>query len=185
MNPEQPAVTATVEARPLAQRLGSRSEMQVSNGMILLTWLAFLIAAFILYKMTWKPILQALDKREEKIRRSLEGAEKAQQSIQAAQEEQRRLLAQTEGQARQVIEDARKSARESAQQILQQAKQEARDLLDNSQREVRAERDRAEKLLRAEAVNLAVAMADRILQTKMSDAEMRAYTARMLDELRP
>ena len=44
--------------------------------MIVLTWATFFTLFFVLYKFAWKPILTALDNREESIRRSVEEVQK-------------------------------------------------------------------------------------------------------------
>ena len=50
-------------------------------SMMLLTWVTFLLLLALLYKTAWKPILDALDAREEKIRRALEDAQKAHEEL--------------------------------------------------------------------------------------------------------
>ena len=70
------AELAAVAEVPAAHEGGAQlgSVLAVSDKMVGLTWLAFLLACFALYKLAWKPISTALDRREDKIRQSLKEA---------------------------------------------------------------------------------------------------------------
>ena len=56
--------TAEVPAHSGLAALAPTSAIDISGKMVLLTWTAFLIAAILLHRLAWKPILRALDKRE-------------------------------------------------------------------------------------------------------------------------
>ena len=98
-NPAAPAGadsgTAAVAEVPSAS--GGEAQMgsvlAVSDKMVGLTWLAFLLACFALYKLAWKPICQALDRREDKIRQSLKEAADLQARAALDQEAQKVMMA--------------------------------------------------------------------------------------------
>ena len=70
------------------------SVLAVSDTMVGLTWLAFLLACFALYKLAWKPICQALDRREDKIRQSLKEAADIQAQAAMDREAQKLMVAE-------------------------------------------------------------------------------------------
>ncbi len=69
-------------------------------SMVLLTWVAFIIAAVLLGKLIWKPILKFLEERESEIKESLEDAAKARKAAADADVAAAETLAAAERQAR-------------------------------------------------------------------------------------
>ena len=61
-------------------------------GTVLWTSIAFLVVLFLLKKMAWKPILKALNEREESIEKSLKEAEKAREDMANLNADNERLL---------------------------------------------------------------------------------------------
>ena len=125
--------------------------------MLILTWVAFISLMLILHKFAWKPILAALDAREEVIRKSVEEAE---------------------NKSRQMIEDSRKAAVEAAKIIQEKAREEAKILIENATREIGAERDRAQDQLKKLSAEIAVDLAEKILEENVDEAKNR----RLIDE---
>ena len=68
--------------------------MQGSDKMILLTWLAFGIAALCLHKLLWKPILRAVEGREKAISDALDGAAVARKELSESEVRGRQVVAQ-------------------------------------------------------------------------------------------
>ena len=58
---EHTAATTAVPGVPEPLQQVPSDVMQISDKMILLTWLAFGLTAFLLHKLLWKPILRAVE----------------------------------------------------------------------------------------------------------------------------
>ena len=84
--------------------------LRVSDAMVGLTWLSFLLACLALYKLAWKPICQALDRREDKIRQSLKEAADIQANAAMDREAQRMALEEARREAAGIVERARTAA---------------------------------------------------------------------------
>ena len=62
--------------------------VQPDPGLFIWTLITFLVVLVILKTMVWKPLLAALDEREQRIRDALSAAEKARAESQASLDEQ-------------------------------------------------------------------------------------------------
>ncbi len=179
------ALTTETGAGTSAPGESAFSVVSVSGEMVLLTWATFLAATILLFKLAWKPILQALGKREERIRASLDNAQKAQALAERTREDSRKTLEAAKVQADRLIEEARRTADRAAAVAEQQAREQVRRLLDQADRDIARARAEAVETLRRESAALAVDLADRFLERE-TPAEVRAgYTERMVRELTP
>ena len=160
-----------------------RSEMDVSGSMILLTWATFLLAFIILYKLAWKPILAALDKRENDIRRSLDEAAKARDETVKMQEKQARMIAEADDKARAIIEESRKAAEEISRGIEVKAKEDARFLVEEARRDIEESVNKARSVLRRESASLAVELAGKLVRENMNTARNRELADKLVREL--
>ena len=73
---EQGVTTESVGVPAAQEAVHPPGIMDVSGKMMVLTWVTFLLVTVILYKIAWKPILSALEKRENEIRKAQEDAAK-------------------------------------------------------------------------------------------------------------
>ncbi len=113
--------------------------MTFDGSMVLLTWIAFLIAAVLLGKFLWKPILRFLEERETEIKTSLEDAAKA-----------RKAAAEADEKAAQTIADAEQAARAKADALAGAARQHVADLEAEAREAIAARRKVAEADLEVE-----------------------------------
>lgn len=160
-----------------------RSEMDVSESMVLLTWVSFLLAAFLLHKLAWKPIMAALDKRENAIKKSLEDLKLTQAQIESLKMRQQAMMAEADRQARDILEQGRQAAQAMAGLIEARAEEEARQMVDDARQDIQAARDRAVRELREESAALAVDLAGKLVRRKLDNEESRALTRRLIDEV--
>lgn len=160
-----------------------RSEMDVSGNMVLLTWLTFLLATYILYKLAWKPILAALDQRENEIKKSLEEASKARAETAKMEDTQKKMIGEADDKAREILDQARKAAGEVAAMIETKAKQEAGFLVENARREIELARDKATAALRRESAELAVELAQKVIRENLDATKNRELVDRLMKDL--
>ena len=154
-------------------------------GLFFWSALIFGLFFFLLRKYAWKPILSALQERENKIAEALAAAQKAQAQIEAlrkeqeqirvaAAQEQQRILAEAQKMREEILENARKEAQRQAQAIIILAYQE-----------VERQRDRLMTEMRTQTAKLALEIAQKILQDHFQDREKaEAFALKMANELR-
>jgi F-type H+-transporting ATPase subunit b len=156
--------------------------MQVSGAMVVLTWAAFGVAAFLLHRLAWKPILRTLDKRETDIRASLEKAQRAREEAERSENRSRQIVEQATEQAQALLEETRLSARKMAENMEVEAREQTRRLMEQAAHDIESAKDRAMTELRRESGRLAVDMTERILQEELSEERRRVYTERMIKD---
>ncbi len=170
-------------ADPAAAPGAHHSEMDVSSTMVLMTWLSFGVAAFLLHRIAWKPMLRALERREAVIRKSVADAEKVRQSIDHAAERQKAILAAADAKARGIAEEARKAAAAMTVSIERDAREQARRLADDAALQIENSRRKAIESLRGDAAALAADLAERILTERAAGPEGAAFTERAIREM--
>jgi F-type H+-transporting ATPase subunit b len=156
---------------------GPSSPFDVNFGMFFWTWAVFLALFFVLKRFAWPAILKATEQRERRIRTQLEEAEKMNAEAQGLLEEHRALMTNAHGQVHAMLAEAKTVAERERESMLAKARQEQQQVLERAQREIRLERDRAINELRREAVDLSLAAASKVLQTRLdSEADRRLVT---------
>ena len=186
MNSDAPvAPAAGTEEIPVSQGAQAQlgSVLSVSDKMVGLTWLAFLLACFALYKLAWKPICQALDRREDKIRQSLKEAADIQAQAAMDQEAQKVMLAEAAREAAAIVERARTAAEATAKAVEEKSAAEAASLLRDARTEIGRAQEQALAELRHEAAGLALQMAGRVLEKKLDTPADRELTDRLIREI--
>ena len=179
------AELAAVAEVPAAHEGGAQlgSVLAVSDKMVGLTWLAFLLACFALYKLAWKPISTALDRREDKIRQSLKEAADIQAQAAMDKESQRMMLEEAKREAAAIVERARTAAEATAKAVDANSRAEADALIREAGVEIGRAKEKAVAELRREASGLALQLAGRVLGRKLDSAADRELTDRLIREI--
>ena len=159
------------------------SVLTVSDTMVGLTWLAFLLACLALYKLAWKPISEALDRREDKIRQSLKEAADIQARAAMDKEAQRMMLAEATREAAAIVERARLAAEATARTLEAKSRAESEALVQEAHVEIERAKVKAMVDLRREASGLALQMAGRVIGQKLDAAADRELTDRLIREM--
>lgn len=165
------------------QRLPS-DVMQVSEQMILLTWLAFGIAALCLHKLLWKPILRAVENREKSITDALDGAEHARKELAQSETRSRQMAEQASEAARLTAEQAARDATAAVSRADREAKAVAQRRYEDAEREIQAAQRLASEAVRRDAASHLGETLERLLRGHMTDEQKRAYQADILNEVR-
>ena len=143
---------------------------------------SFVILLAALYKLLYKPLLGALDQRSQKIRESLESAQRAQEDAARSQEEMKGQIeaARAEGQA--MIAQAREVAERFREEELAKARGEIEAERARAQANIRRERDAAIEELRSEFAGLAIGAAERVLERSLDEEAHRELIEKVLEE---
>lgn len=176
--------TATVPGVPESiQRLPS-DVMQVSEQMILLTWLAFGIAAFCLHKLLWKPILRAVESREKSIGDALDGAVQARKEVAESEMRGRQVIEQASEEARVTAEQAAREAAAALARAERDAKAVAQRRFAEAEREIEMAQRQASETVRRDAASYLGETVERLLRGHMTDEQKRAYQSEILNEVK-
>ena len=155
--------------------------LNIEPGLLIWTIITFIVLLAVLRKFAWKPLLTALEQRENTIRNSLEEAQRARREAEQILAENQRILAEATRESVRIIEQGRVEAERLRTSITEQTQTEARRLIDDARREITRERQLAIQELKATAADLALAAAGRLLSTTVTDAEHRRLVAEFIE----
>ena len=162
--------------------------VQLNPGLYIWTIVIFLILLWLLAKFAWRPLLAALEQRQESIRRSLDDAAKAKLELERLQTESHRILAEARSEAESIVARTREDANRLRDEMRQRAQQDAANIVKNAEKQIELETNRALQQIRHEAVDLSVAIASKLLQRNVSKADNERLieeTFRQLEAQRP
>ena len=142
--------------------------VQPDPGLFIWTILTFLVLVTLLAKFGWRPLLQALDSRQELIRKSLDDAQQARQELERLQHESAQIIRQARVDAEAVVAQSRSDAAKLREEMRQKAKAEADGIVRNAERQIQLETQRALQQIRHEAVDLSVMIASKILRRNLT-----------------
>jgi len=144
--------------------------------------LNFAVLAVILYFFAYKKILGVLDDRSNRIRESLEEADRVRVQAQEQTEQMQRTLDEGRQAGQQVLQEAREAAERYREAQQAQARTQAEEIIERARAEIHTERDAALEQVRAEFASLAVTAAERIIHRSLDEASHRDLIDEVLAE---
>src|SRR4051794_4685645 len=105
--------------------------VQPDPGLYIWTIATFLILLALLAKFAWRPLLEALETRQETIRKSLDDARQARQELERLHTESQRIMAEARREAEAIVARTRDDANRLREELRQKAQQEAGGILRN------------------------------------------------------
>jgi F-type H+-transporting ATPase subunit b len=140
--------------------------------LVSLIWqiVAFAVLIFLLNRMLFRPIRKTLDERSERIRTSMEEAERVKQQVLRADEEYEARIEEANRESLEILGQAREEAREERERIVSEAEAEAQQRRADAQSQIELERRDMLRDARQQVAGLAVLAASRIIDENL-DAE--------------
>jgi F-type H+-transporting ATPase subunit b len=137
-------------------------------GLFIWTILTFLVLLGLLAKFAWRPLLEALESRQNAIRKSLDDAQQARQELERLNQESANILRKARAEADQIIVSGRSDAERLREEMRQKAKAESDGIVKNAERQIQLETARALQQIRSEAVDLSVMIASKLIQRNLT-----------------
>ncbi len=156
-----------------------------SVGLFFWQLLLFVLLLFVLRKYAWKPILNAVEDREQSIEDALNQAEKAREEMQKLQSDNERILAEARAQRDGIL----KEAREIKDKVINDAKTEASaqaDIIISSAKEqIKNEKMAAITDLKNQVAEMSIEIAEMVLGKELEDkAKQSALVKDQLDNFK-
>ena len=152
-------------------------------GLMIWTLIAFGIALFLLQRLAFPRIGEALDKRRRAIEDSIEAAERTRHEADSLLEEYRARLREAREQADDIVTRARRAAERLQEEQLVQAKETREELMERTRRDIEAETRRALEEIRAEVANLTVIATEKLARKSLDDDDHRRLVEEALNEI--
>ena len=152
--------------------------IQPDPGLFIWTIVTFLVLLALLAKFAWRPLLQALESRQERIRKSLEDADRARQELERVQQESAKIMQQARVEAESIVTQTRADAERLREELKQKAKDEADNILRNAQQQIQLQTRQAIQQIRHEVADMAVLLASKLLERNIAKED----NARLIDD---
>jgi len=147
----------------LAQEAHKVDLLSPNYGLMVWTLVIFLILLFVLSKFAFKPIIAAVEAREQALEDAINSAKRDREEAALLLAQHRAALDASRGEGQKLIADARVAAERVRTELVEQAHAEQAKMLERARAEIDAERAKAIAELRKEAVDLAILGAGKVI----------------------
>jgi len=137
------------------------------------TIIDFTILLVGMYLLLYKPLLGAIQAREDEINNNLKKAAEDRAEAERLRREFEAQMANAQREAQEIINKAVKNATAVKEQIEADARARAAELLENATKTIEREKAKALSELRLEVANLAVAVAGKVIEKNLDTEEQR------------
>jgi F-type H+-transporting ATPase subunit b len=152
--------------------------IRVIPGLMIWTLVSFAITLFVLKKYAFGPIQKMIDDRRERIRASIDEADRAREEAKGLLEEHRRLVGDAKGEAESILAEARKVADAQQARMRQETEDDRQRRLEETTRQIDQATQQALGQIRAEVGSLSLLAAEKITKKTLSDGDQK----RLIDE---
>jgi len=136
--------------------------------------ISFVLLFGVLGKFAYPAIKKSIEERTEKIRNSLDDAEKAKVDAEGVLAEYNRQLADARAESARIIEEARTQAEQVRRDLIAKAEADATELRQRTAEQAAAERDRVMGELQGQVAALAIELAEKVVESNLDrDANTR------------
>jgi|SRR5215211_3761516 len=162
---------------------GGKFLVSPSAGLMIWTLIAFGISVYILNKLAFPRIAEALDKRRKAIEESIDSAERTKREADELLEEYRARLKEAREQAENIVVRARRAADALQDESKEAAVKQREELLQQTRRDIEAETRRALDEIRKEVANLTVVATEKVTRKSLDDEDHKRLIEEALQEV--
>ena len=158
--------------------LAANPLIDVTVGLMIWTLVCFGITFFVLKRYAFGPIQNIINERRQRIRESLEEADRARDEARRLLEEHRALMHEARGQAEEILSEARRVGDAQRDRLREELEAERQRRIEDTRKQVETETRRALEQLRKEVAELTVIATSRVTGKVLDDKDHR----RLIDE---
>ena len=142
----------------------------------------FLLLLGVLYLFAYKPILRVMDQRADRIKESLEAADRAREEAARSQANTQDQLSDARAQSQHLIDQARDAAERYRESELARAHQERDAFLARAREDIQRERDASIQEIRSHFAGLAISAAEKVIERSIDRNVHGELIERVLQE---
>lgn len=154
-------------------------------GLVFWTLLGFLAFWFIMGKYAFKPIVNAIKKREDTINEALESAKRAKEEMQLLHADNERILAEAKEERLKILKEAKEVKESIIAEANAKAIEEKSRILAEAKAEIEKQKNDAIREVKQEVSKFSIDIAEKILRKELDSAkEHQSLIASELDNLK-
>ena len=159
--------------------INKHQDLLTINWNLIFSIITVLVLILILKRFFFEKVKRFMDERKAQVEAQFQKADKAENQARKKLDEYNEILAGAEKEKRTIIAGAMENAKIQADSVLDEARKEAADIREKSRIQIEREKIAARKEIHNEASELAVQVAEKILENKL-DADAQAS---VIDEI--
>jgi F-type H+-transporting ATPase subunit b len=167
-------VLAVLAANPL---------IEARVGLMVWTLVCFAITFFVLKRYAFGPVQKIIDERRQRIRQSLDEADKARDESRRLLDEHRALMHQARGDAEEILAEARRVADAQKERLRDELEADRQRRLEETTKQIESETRRALEQIRAEVADLALVATGKVTGKVLTDDDHRRLIEEAIGEL--
>jgi F-type H+-transporting ATPase subunit b len=176
-------VPLAAEAAEHGEESGGSFLVSPGLGLMIWTLVLFLVTMWVLSKVAFPKIQEALDKRAKTIAESIDAAERQRKESDELLSEYRARLAEAREQADDIMVRARKSAETAEAEAAAAGKEKREELVEAAKRDIEAETRRSLDQIRQEVADLTVLATERVTRKSLNDEDQKRLVEEALGEV--
>ena len=143
----------------------------VTPGFGLVFWsvITFLCLLFILRKFAWKPILGAVEEREDGIKNALASAEQARADMENLHADNERILKEARAERETMLKEAREIKTKMIEDAKGEAQAQANKMIEQAQIAIESEKKSAMAELKNHVAGLSIEIAEKVVRQELSN----------------
>ena len=167
----------------VAKSSGGSFLVSPALGLMIWTLVLFLFTMWVLRKVAFPRIQEALDKRANAIRDNIEAAEKQRQEADKLLQEYRHRLTEAREQADDIIARARKASEAAKAEAAEEGKKRREELVAAARRDIEAETRRSLERIRKEVADLTVLATEKVTRKTLDTEDQKRLVEEALAEV--
>ena len=152
-------------------------------GLMVWTLVLFGVSLFILWKVAFPRIAEALDKRQKAIEDSIDHAERIRREADELLAEYRERLTAARHQADEIVARARKAGEQAEADLVVKGRQRREELLEQARKDIETETRRAIQEIRAEVADLTILATEKVTRKTLTAEDQRRLVEEAVAEL--
>jgi F-type H+-transporting ATPase subunit b len=158
--------------------VGANPLIEVVPGLMVWTLVAFGITLWVLKRYAFGPVQKIIDDRRDRIRASVEEADRVRDEARKLLEEHRALIGQAKSQAEEILSEARKVGDAQRERMRQEIEGDRQRRLEETERQIEQATQQALGKIREEVGSLSLLAAEKITRKSLTNADQQ----RLIDE---
>jgi len=138
-------------------------------GLIFWTAISFALLLFVLRRFAWKPILGAVNSREEGIKEALASAEKARREMENLHADNERILKEARLERESLLKEARDIKTKMISDAKDEAEVQANKMIEQAQIAIENEKKVAMAELKDQVATLSLEIAEKVVREELSN----------------
>lgn len=137
-------------------------------GLVFWSTISFFLLLFILGKFAWKPILRAVNDREQSIKEALKSAEEARKEMQNLKSANEQILKEARTEREKLLKDAREIKNKMIFDAKEEAQEQADKMILQARESIHNEKHAAITDLKNQVAELSIDIAKKVVQQELS-----------------